>query len=102
MTCLSQYFYIYNQYYVSVNIGEQLLLKIELRLLRGGKITMEEWFFEINDLLKQNGYEILFDYSKDKVDRRTANSKAKEIWKQNKTLLKDDIKNLTTPDSPSN
>lgn len=59
------------------NIGEQLLLKIELRLLRGGKITMEEWFFEINDLLKQNGYEILFDYTKAKIDRKTANNKAK-------------------------
>jgi hypothetical protein len=77
------------------NIGEQLLLKIELRLLRGGKITMEEWFFEINDLLKQNGYEILFDYSKSKIDRQTANSKAKEIWKENKHLLKEDVKKLT-------
>ena len=61
------------------NIGEQLLLKIELRLLRGGKITMEEWFFEINDLLKQNGYEILFDYTKAKITRQEANSKAKEV-----------------------
>lgn len=77
------------------NIGEQLLLKIELRLLRGGKITMEEWFFEINDLLKQNGYEILFDYSKSKIDRQTANSKAKEIWKENKHLIKEDVKKLT-------
>jgi hypothetical protein len=56
---------------------------------------MEEWFFEINDLLKQNGYEILFDYSKSKIDRQTANSKAKEIWKENKHLLKEDVKKLT-------
>lgn len=76
------------------NIGEQLLLKIELRLLRGGKITMEEWFFEINDLLKQNGYEILFDYTKAKIDRKTANNKAKEVWTENKHLLKDDTKKL--------
>ena len=69
------------------NIGEQLLLKIELRLLRGGKITMEEWFFEINDLLKQNGYEILFDYSKSKISRQEANTKAKEIWKAHKPAL---------------
>ena len=80
------------------NIGEQLLLKIELRLLRGGKITMEEWFFEINDLLKQNGYEILFDYTKAKISRQEANSKAKEIWKENKTLLQNDTKNLTKKD----
>jgi hypothetical protein len=44
------------------NIGEQLLLRIELRILRGGKITMEEWFFEINRLLQENNYPILFDY----------------------------------------
>lgn len=80
------------------NIGEQLLLKIELRLLRGGKITMEEWFFEINDLLKQNGYEILFDYSRAKIDRKTANAKAKEVWKENKKLLKNNTKNLTKKD----
>lgn len=70
------------------NIGEQLLLKIELRLLRGGKITMEEWFFEINDLLKQNGYEILFDYSKAKVTRTEANIKIDKIWKKNKLQSK--------------
>lgn len=76
------------------NIGEQLLLKIELRLLRGGKITMEEWFFEINDLLKQNGYEILFDYTKAKITRQEANSKAKEVWKENKQLLRKDEKQI--------
>ncbi len=70
------------------NIGEQLLLKIELRLLRGSKITMEEWFFEINDLLKQNGYEILFDYSKAKVTRTEANIKIDKIWKKNKLQSK--------------
>lgn len=80
------------------NIGEQLLLKIELRLLRGGKISMEEWFFEINDLLKQNGYEILFDYSKAKITRIEANSKAKEIWKEKRNLLKTDVKNLNQQD----
>ena len=69
---------------------------------KGASIDIDRLENDIELQLKQNGYEILFDYSKDKVDRRTANSKAKEIWKQNKTLLKDDIKNLTTPDSPSN
>jgi hypothetical protein len=76
------------------NIGEQLLLKIELRLLRGGKITMEEWFFEINDLLKQNGYEILFDYSKSQLSRQEANTKAKEIWQENKHLIQEESKRL--------
>jgi hypothetical protein len=69
---------------------------------KGASIDIDRLENDIELQLKQNGYKILFDYSKDKVDRRTANSKAKEIWKQNKTLLKDDIKNLTTPDSPSN
>lgn len=77
------------------NIGEQLLLKIELRLLRGGKITMEERFFEINDLLKQNGYEILFDYSKSQMTRQEANTKAKEIWQENKHLIQEEKKKLT-------
>lgn len=69
------------------NIGEQLLLRIELRILRGGQITMEEWFFEINRLLQENGYPILFDYSKSKHDRKEANQKAKEIYGKNKHLL---------------
>ena len=69
---------------------------------KGASIDIDRLENDIELQLKQNGYEILFDYSKDKVDRRSANSKAKEIWKQNKTLPKDDIKNLTTPDSPSN
>lgn len=77
------------------NIWEQLLLKIELRLLRWWKITMEEWFFEINDLLKQNWYEILFDYSKSNINRQKANEKVKEIWKENKHLLKEETKKLT-------
>ncbi|EKE01659.1 MAG: hypothetical protein ACD_21C00081G0001, partial [uncultured bacterium] len=70
------------------NIGEQLLLRIELRILRGGRITMEEWFFEINRLLQENGYPILFDYSKPKHDRKEANQKAKVIYTKNKQLLK--------------
>lgn len=85
------------------NIGEQLLLKIELRLLRGGKIFMEEWFFEINDLLKQNGYEILFDYSKSTITRKEANSKAKEVWKTNKNLLSsEEKKTIKTDDTFGN
>ena len=70
------------------NIGEQLLLRIELRLLRGGHITMEEWFFEINRLLQENGYEILFDYSKVKHNRNEANKKAKMIFDAHKKRLK--------------
>jgi hypothetical protein len=70
------------------NIGEQLLLRIELRLLRGGKISMEEWFFEINRLLQENGYPILFDYSAPKHSRNEANQKAKEIYAKHKNLLK--------------
>jgi len=69
------------------NIGEQLLLRIELRLLRGGKITMEEWFFEINRLLQENGYQILFEYGNHKFNRQEANQKAKEIYDKNKNLL---------------
>lgn len=71
------------------NIGEQLLLRIELRILRWGRITMEEWFFEINRLLQENGYQILFDYSVAKHDRKEANEKAKEIYVKNKHLLKE-------------
>jgi hypothetical protein len=70
------------------NIGEQLLLRIELRVLRGGKITVEEWFYEINRLLQENGYQILFDYSTPKHNRNAANQKAKEIFTKNKHLLK--------------
>ena len=70
------------------NIGEQLLLRVELRILRGGRISMEEWFFEINRLLQENGYQILFDYTKHKYNREEANQKAKEIYDKNKNLLK--------------
>lgn len=70
------------------NIGEQLLLRVELRILRGGRISMEEWFFEINRLLQENGYPILFDYTKHKYDCEQANQKAKEIYDKNKHLLK--------------
>lgn len=76
------------------NIGEQLLLRIELRILRGGKVTMEEWFFEINRLLQENGYQILFDYKTPKHNRKEANQKAKEIYDKNKHLLKKDIPKL--------
>lgn len=79
------------------NIGEQLLLRIELRILRGGKITMEEWFFEINRLLQENGYPILFDYKISKHNRKEANQKAKEIYDKNKHILK-----IETPKSFSN
>jgi hypothetical protein len=50
---------------------------------------MEEWFFEINRLLQENGYLILFDYSTAKHDRKEANEKAKEIFSKNKHLLKE-------------
>jgi hypothetical protein len=56
---------------------------------------MEERFFEINDLLKQNGYEILFDYSKSQLTRQEANTKAKEIWQENKHLIQEEKKKLT-------
>ena len=69
------------------NIWEQLLLRIELRILRWWKITMEEWFFEMNRLLQENGYQVLFDYSNPKYDRKEANEKAKEIFDKNKHLI---------------
>lgn len=49
---------------------------------------MEEWFFEINRLLQENGYRILFDYSVAKHDRKEANTKAKEIYAKNKHLIR--------------
>jgi hypothetical protein len=49
---------------------------------------MEEWFFEMNRLLQENGYQVLFDYSNPKYDRKEANLKAKEIFDKNKHLLK--------------
>ena len=51
-------------------------------------ITVEEWFFEINRLLQENGYEILFDYSKAKHSRTEANAKVDIIHENNKHLLK--------------
>jgi hypothetical protein len=51
-------------------------------------ITVEEWFFEINRLLQENGYEILFDYSKAKYSRIEANTKVGMIYENNKHLLK--------------
>ena len=70
------------------NIGEQLLLRVELRLLRGGKITMEEWFFEINRLLQENNYPVLFEYEKHQHNRKEANDLVKDIFSKSKKLLK--------------
>jgi uncharacterized pyridoxamine 5'-phosphate oxidase family protein len=64
------------------NIGEQLLLKIESRVLNGDRISMFDWLFEINELLRQNGYEILFDYSSSKISKLDVNSKVNIVWKK--------------------
>lgn len=84
------------------NIGEQLLLRIELRLLRGGKITMEEWFFEINRLLQENGYSILFEYGKHKFNRQDANQKARELYDKNKKLIESGNDKSTAKKIPKN
>jgi hypothetical protein len=57
---------------------------------------MEEWFFEINRLLQENGYPILFEYNKAKHDRKEANLKVKEIYENNKHLLKKEQPKKTT------
>jgi hypothetical protein len=49
---------------------------------------MEEWFFEMNRLLQENGYQVLFDYQKPKHNRKEANEKVKEIYDKNKNLIK--------------